>query len=144
MAKKPATATLADIVNSPEYKGMNNSVKAQIEAALMESKGKRPLPKTSKTAVSVEEVLDNPAMVKAIKEKIGEDAAELIVGVVLRERQVEEFRAGSVELDVAVSAGVGHDATAVVLATQASSTTRAINTRLVSGTRRSTPDAIRR
>jgi hypothetical protein len=90
MAKKPATATLADIVNSPEYKGMNNSVKAQIEAALMESKGKRPLPKTSKTAVSVEEVLDNPAMVKAIKEKIGEDAAEDLLKKVGEKTKIDD------------------------------------------------------
>lgn len=90
MAKKPATATLADIVNSPEYKGMNNSVKAQIEAALVESKGKRPLPKTSKTAVSVEEVLDNPAMVKAIKEKIGEDAAEDLLKKVGEKTKIDD------------------------------------------------------
>jgi hypothetical protein len=80
MAKKPTITTLADIVNSPEYKGMNDSVKAQIEKALTESKAKnksgKPLPRTSKTSISTEEVLANPAMVKAIKEKIGDEATE--------------------------------------------------------------------
>jgi hypothetical protein len=76
MAKKPVTPKLADVVNSPEYKGMSDSIKQQIENALLESKGKPPLPKTSKKAISAEEVLANPAMVKAIKEKIGEEAAE--------------------------------------------------------------------
>jgi phosphoenolpyruvate carboxylase len=76
MAKKPVSPTLADVVNSPEYKGMSESVKRQIENALLESKGKPPLPKTNKTSLSTEEVLANPAIVKAIKEKIGEEAAE--------------------------------------------------------------------
>ena len=77
MAKKPITTTLADLVNSPEYKGMSDMVKAQVESALAESKGKpAPLPKKSKTAISTDEVLANPAMVKAIKEKIGEKATE--------------------------------------------------------------------
>lgn len=76
MAKKPVAPNLADVVNSPEYKGMSDSVKQQIENALLESRGKPPLPKTSKKAISAEEVLANPAMVKAIKEKIGEEAAE--------------------------------------------------------------------
>jgi len=77
MAKKPTTTTLADLVNSPEYKGMSDIVKAQIESALAESKGKSALlPKKSKTAISTDEVLANPAMVKAIKEKIGEKATE--------------------------------------------------------------------
>jgi len=76
MAKKPVTPKLADVVNSPEYKGMSDSIKQQIENALLESKGKPPLPKTSKKVISAEEVLANPAMVKAIKEKIGEEAAE--------------------------------------------------------------------
>jgi hypothetical protein len=76
MAKKPVTPKLADVVNSPEYKGMSDSIKQQIENALLESKGKPPLPKTSKKAISAEEVLANPAMVKTIKEKIGEEAAE--------------------------------------------------------------------
>jgi hypothetical protein len=76
MAKKPVAPKLEDVVNSPEYKGMSDSVKEQIENALLESKGKPPLPKTSKKAISAEEILANPAMVKAIKEKIGEEAAE--------------------------------------------------------------------
>jgi len=76
MAKKPVAPKLADVVNSPEYKGMSDSVKQQIENALLESKGKPPLPKTSKKAISAEEILANPAMVKAVKEKIGEEAAE--------------------------------------------------------------------
>ena len=76
MAKKPVAPKLADVVNSPEYKGMSDSVKQQIENALLESKGKQPLPKTSKKAISAEEILANPAMVKAIKEKIGEEAVE--------------------------------------------------------------------
>jgi hypothetical protein len=76
MAKKPVAPKLADVVNSPEYKGMSDSIKEQIENALLESKGKPPLPKTSKKAISAEEILANPAMVKAIKEKIGEEAVE--------------------------------------------------------------------
>jgi hypothetical protein len=76
MAKKPVAPKLADVVNSPEYKGMSDSVKQQIENALLESKGKQPLPKTSKKAISAEEILANPAIVKAIKEKIGEEAVE--------------------------------------------------------------------
>jgi Peptidase M15 len=76
MAKKPVAATLTELINSPEYKGMSDLVKQQVENALLEIKGKPPLPKTSKTSLSTEEVLANPAMTKAIKEKIGEEAAE--------------------------------------------------------------------